>query len=307
MTSTNNNSKPIDIEFVKKVLTFIKNGTDLTEQQILDIVNEQAGGQITPFILRDWIRKMKSDGYRIGKKLALCSIPGCLRLKHSSWGYCQKHYKRKWKGQQVHQSNDDPDHYFQILKSRLTEPDQNGCRFYTGRIRQGVGHMHIKTDRYSDHYKKTCILVHRYYFENKPGGRPIKEGHQLVNTCGNRSCVIHWKEAPFGTAQLIRLADFNHNMSKVPKHIKNKAVELFDDGEFTSYHDAAAWVREQGYECASSTVRYWIRDSGRPSETDLEDRLAWHGIDLSQARLDYKRHLANGTMHRNRNKKAKSA
>lgn len=73
---------------------------------------------------------------------------------------------------------------WQKFQKYITEPDENGCRFWTG-PKSGP---HTGCFNQNDH----TTYAHRYYFETI-NNRKLEPHERLTRTCGNKLCVVHFE------------------------------------------------------------------------------------------------------------------
>lgn len=127
------------------------------------------GGPIEALIAR---RKTKKRG---------CARPKCTR-KHNSHGYCRVHYRRD-------QSESDLAKPIQptcrTVAERLAcytgEPDERGCRLWTGSANGGYGVMYVSEE------KKTR-LAHRVAYEVATG-KKLGRREPVHHICATKLCV----------------------------------------------------------------------------------------------------------------------
>ena len=195
--------------------------------------------------------------------MRICNHEGCGR-KHFAKGYCQLHYYRHRKGLDM----DVPAKVYSGIRNKpnfmdnLTEPDSNGCQFWTGVINaHGYGRFkEYGKDWYSHRYYKEVIL-----------GEPIEEGKILMHTCrsngascNHKKCVVHTKVATHKE----NLNDYdtigeNHGSASVPDRWIPIIVRFYNKHPSCTQMDIADYLTNLGFPTVQPTISCWINGKSR--------------------------------------------
>lgn len=193
----------------------------------------------------------------------ICKIDGCTNQIQSR-DLCTKHLTRV-------RRYGDP-HFVKHIRgddiarfwSRVSPPDENGCRHWTGakNFKGGYGAFRCK-DRH--------WVAHRYYYEVILG-KKVPEGMELGHYCeeegadiNNKSCICHVRPMTRSENLMMDRAGERNKKGNIPDNLAKDIITFYkrNKGKVLQ-REIVEMVRKEGFHINQQAIASWVTGKIRP-------------------------------------------